>query len=294
VEIKRSSDSRIRREVVGQMLDYAANTQKYWPSDIIKELAIRKFGDEETLNVKLFEFLRLDDSTDATQDIYIYWNTVKENLRNGQVRLLFVADAIPSELRRIIEFLNEHMPRVEVLGVEIRQYKRKGTQALVPRVIGQSEFARQQKKPYRGSIEKTSMKEFLDSCPEYTRDFFNRVFTESSNRGFTTAWGTVGFSIRASLPNGKMATYFYEYPPSVNLSQVPFFQAYLRSIEDPQIPDKALNAFLKHIPFVQKESSQQTLEIKLDEKGLWQADSGLSEVMNIAKRIVDGESLGSN
>jgi hypothetical protein len=31
VEVKRGSDTRIRREVVGQMLDYAANGVKYWP-----------------------------------------------------------------------------------------------------------------------------------------------------------------------------------------------------------------------------------------------------------------------
>ena len=30
VEVKRSSDTRIRREVVGQMLDYAANASEYW------------------------------------------------------------------------------------------------------------------------------------------------------------------------------------------------------------------------------------------------------------------------
>ncbi len=31
VEVKRSTDTRIRREVVGQMLEYAANTVVYWP-----------------------------------------------------------------------------------------------------------------------------------------------------------------------------------------------------------------------------------------------------------------------
>ncbi len=30
VEVKRSSDTRIRREVVGQMLDYAANAVQFW------------------------------------------------------------------------------------------------------------------------------------------------------------------------------------------------------------------------------------------------------------------------
>src|SRR5829696_6151254 len=36
VEVKRSSDSRIRREVVGQMLDYAANAVAYLPVESLR------------------------------------------------------------------------------------------------------------------------------------------------------------------------------------------------------------------------------------------------------------------
>ena len=36
IEVKRSSDTRIRREVVGQMLDYAANAVVYWPVEKIR------------------------------------------------------------------------------------------------------------------------------------------------------------------------------------------------------------------------------------------------------------------
>src|SRR6185369_2549946 len=36
VEVKRSTDTRIRREVVGQMLDYAANAVAYWPVETIR------------------------------------------------------------------------------------------------------------------------------------------------------------------------------------------------------------------------------------------------------------------
>jgi hypothetical protein len=46
----------------------------------------------------------LENTPDAISDLDTYWDTVEQNLRNGQVRLLFVADEIPSELRRIIEF----------------------------------------------------------------------------------------------------------------------------------------------------------------------------------------------
>ncbi len=36
VEVKRSSDTRIRREVVGQMLDYAANAVAHWELERIR------------------------------------------------------------------------------------------------------------------------------------------------------------------------------------------------------------------------------------------------------------------
>jgi hypothetical protein len=55
---------------------------------------------------------------------------------------LFVSDAIPPELRRVTEFLNERMSRREVLGIEIRQYVGGGNlRTLVLRVVGQTEQA---------------------------------------------------------------------------------------------------------------------------------------------------------
>ena len=39
VECKRASDTRIRREVVAQMLDYAANGVEYWDLDRIRQSA---------------------------------------------------------------------------------------------------------------------------------------------------------------------------------------------------------------------------------------------------------------
>jgi hypothetical protein len=38
VEVKRSSDTRLRRAVVGQLLDYAANAVKHWPAAQIRAL----------------------------------------------------------------------------------------------------------------------------------------------------------------------------------------------------------------------------------------------------------------
>jgi hypothetical protein len=60
---------------------------------------------------------------------------------------VFVADAIPPELRRIVEFLNAQMNPAEVLAVEVLQYVgAEGTKTLVPRVIGRTADAERAKR----------------------------------------------------------------------------------------------------------------------------------------------------
>jgi hypothetical protein len=137
IEVKRSSDTRIRREVVGQMLDYAANSMIYWPAGVIREkfeLACESRGNDPNILVTELLGVKADDS----DSIENFWNQVKTNLQAGRIRLIFVADIIPKELQRIVEFLNEQMDPAEVLAIEIRQYVGEGLKTLVPKVIGQT------------------------------------------------------------------------------------------------------------------------------------------------------------
>jgi hypothetical protein len=74
-----------------------------------------------------------------------FWSRVRDNLSSGHIRMLFVADIIPVELRRIIEFLNVQMNPAEVLGVEIRHFVGEGVRTLVPMVFGATAAAEQKK-----------------------------------------------------------------------------------------------------------------------------------------------------
>ena len=69
------------------------------------------------------------------------------NLDAERFRLVFVSDRIPSSLRRIIEFLNEHTTNIDVLGIEVSQYTDNagGQQIIVPRFVGETEAAKQTK-----------------------------------------------------------------------------------------------------------------------------------------------------
>jgi hypothetical protein len=52
--------------------------------------------------------------------------------------MIFVADEIPYELRRIVEFLNEQMDPAEVLAIEVRQFVGEGRRTFVPKTIGET------------------------------------------------------------------------------------------------------------------------------------------------------------
>jgi hypothetical protein len=142
--VKRSSDTRIRREVVGQMLDYAANALLYWPIETLRaafEHSCAKRG--STPEDELTGLLGPEADQEA------FWQNAKTNLLAGRIRMIFVADQIPSELQRIVEFLNGQLAAAEVLAVELRQYRGGKQRTLVPRVLGQTAAAQQAKNPGR-------------------------------------------------------------------------------------------------------------------------------------------------
>ena len=150
VEVKRSSDTRIRREVVGQMLDYAANAISFWKVETIRLRYESKFGnDSEQAKIDM------DSKFENPVEYEDYWEKVDNHLKTGRIRLLFVADEIPSELKQIVEFLNQQMNPAEVLAIEIKQYTGQEQSTFVPRVIGQSlktVSAKQSKKQWDESL----------------------------------------------------------------------------------------------------------------------------------------------
>ncbi len=140
VEVKRGTDTRIRREVVGQMLDYAANAILHWP---VEELRGRFELHCEEADKNAADVLRDELGVDPDSDAF--WARVKSNLQAGRIRMLFVADRIPPELRKVVEFMNVQMRPAEVLAVELRQYQGGGLRTLAPIVLGQTQEAIEQK-----------------------------------------------------------------------------------------------------------------------------------------------------
>ena len=216
VEVKKSTNRELRRQVVGQMLDYAANAVRFWPAERIPAMF------EETCRLanrdsasELVNLLQVD-AENAEDAVAQYWESVERNLRTGRIRMVFVADAIPPELQTIVEFLNEQMRPAEVLAVEVRQYVGQGAKTLVPRVFGLTSEAMSQKGPNaQATAVRITEADFLsqitdDAYREGLRDFFARC----REMGIRDQWGAVGVSLKAPSPyRREPLTIAWVYPP---------------------------------------------------------------------------------
>lgn len=140
VELKRAVDTRLRREVVGQMLDYAANGTAYWQSGRIAESFAKSMADRGLdADEELLKFIGVETRPEE------FWDRVDTHFSAGRIKMVFVADQIPAELARIVEFLNEQM-RADVRAVELTWFEgADGSTALVPRIIGETQRALSEK-----------------------------------------------------------------------------------------------------------------------------------------------------
>lgn len=250
VEVKRKADTRIRREVVGQMLDYAANGVVYWPVENIRDRFNSVWRDkneepEAVLNEFLIGVWEPDD----------FWSAVEDNLKRGRIRMLFVADEIPAELQRIVEFLNEQMNPAEVLAVEIKQFSDNGLKVMVPKVIGRTAEAQAVKSNKRSPSKTWDLNSFMadlsikgseadvKAAKKVTDWAVENNMVVSFGKGAVT--GTMGFACRTNDAVVRSFTLFSTGKIEFDFSKGPFkddglnvdFRTKLNGINGIEIPE---------------------------------------------------------
>jgi hypothetical protein len=190
VEVKRQSDTRARREVVSQMLDYAANAKKFWQAQTLRnqfEKTCQK--NERDPDQTLGTFLGSEGLDPAG-----FWDVVHGKLLDGELRLLFIADQVPAELQSIVEFLNNQMTKTEVLAIEVTRYLGGGFSTHIPRLVGQTADAIQTKAPARASTRrKWDEKQFFaaaETQPASVQDALRKLCVLAKSDGFDFRWGT--------------------------------------------------------------------------------------------------------
>lgn len=239
VELKRAVDTRLRREVVGQLLEYAANAAAYWqPGNLAAAFAESAAADGNDPEALLDSFLQ---GADPDQ----FWNTVDANFSAGRIKLVFVADEIPSELARIVEFLNDQM-RADVRAVELSWFTSTdgNLTTLAPRVIGQTEQSKSIKKT-SASLPPISKEEWLQAhiAPvgnrtlEGARNFIEIVEALGCETGVTGPQASI-YALLPTSAGGKYPFFLNRY----SNGNIQFSTGYIKDAN--AFPDEAERQFL--------------------------------------------------
>ena len=150
VECKMASNPQVRREIVGQVLDYASS---FW------QMSVEEFDIKWQARTKhsLFENLELADALR---------HRLQDNLTSGEFRIILAVDEINADLRRIVEYLNSiTLASVAVIAVVYSRREDNGVEILLPSTYGdqlvQAKIAEAKKAKHEWTPE-----EFLDWVDE--------------------------------------------------------------------------------------------------------------------------------
>ena len=198
IECKRYYDTRSRREIVGQMLEYAANGQHYWTVDSLRDIteeSARKNNQE--VEDLLYELT--GDETIIAED---FFQNIMDNLREGQIRLIFFLEESPYELRSIVDYLNRQMERSEVLLIEAKQFTDGKVKLVVPQLFGYTEQARMIKKTVTLQKSQSGKRRkwdeetyFIDARDNHSLNndeisAIKKLYDYSSRKADNIGWGT--------------------------------------------------------------------------------------------------------
>ncbi|WP_026544561.1 hypothetical protein [Arthrobacter sp. 35/47] len=122
VECKLASNRQVRREIIGQMFDYASRLWTMQLEDFDRRWRERRLDSP------------FDGATDSGIDLRA---AVEANLQNARFRLVLAVDTINRDLRRIVEFLNRSLgSEISVVAVEYVRAVDGEIEILVPRSYG--------------------------------------------------------------------------------------------------------------------------------------------------------------
>lgn len=133
VEAKLETNREARRDVVGQILEYAALASAVL-ADMREEL-------ERNLNEA-----ELRGRFDGFDSVSTYVEDFIQNAENDRMRLIIATDAVTPGVRRIVEFLNRNVrSNLECYAVEFQVFGRGDDVIVNPSLVGQTQQAADEK-----------------------------------------------------------------------------------------------------------------------------------------------------
>jgi len=203
VETKLFQNPESRREVIGQIIEYAANAIEAWAGGGARQKATEFWGNQSP--PKEIDALLMEEFGEEL-DIDDFWRKVEENLTNKKIRLIIASDNLRPEIRRMIEYLNDEMKHTDIFGLELKFYGGEKESVLVPRLVGQSQSTIDKKGLSKTNVIWTEEKlksAYRELTDNFLVDRLDKILDWSLKRGYFFPSKSIKPSFRLKGSNKK-------------------------------------------------------------------------------------------
>lgn len=141
IETKLARNPQIRREVVGQVLEYVAQLSKWKAQDVI-QVANQYFQSSSdtggTGGATLTDLLKSTSEPEEMLSPGDVYERIENNLRKGRIKVVIASDAIPETLKDTVNFINS-FSNFDIYVLQVQLFKKDDLEIYAPAIFG---FAR--------------------------------------------------------------------------------------------------------------------------------------------------------
>ena len=184
------NNSEVRRKIVAQGIDYVASLYSDLTGEIIEDLAKEYYKNGFRDAIRKLGIQKIDRKK------------LEKNIEKTRFRIIFAADYIPVQLRKMIEFLNSACQELQVYGVEIKQFENDDSSNIISvNVFGPSSKEAVQKSARANLIDEVG---FFAEAEKNNKETFERLTTfyeVVKNDPFNYYWGTKSLNVNIKIKN---------------------------------------------------------------------------------------------
>lgn len=176
-----------KRLVVAQVLDYGASLwRSYSDGEVfLTELDELLASDQQGgLNGRLRQTFGLND-----EGITTVRESMRQNLRDGNLRFVVLMDALHERLKDLILYLNERS-RFSIYAVEMQFYRHEGYEIVIPKLFGAEASKAATPRGGRGTWDEHSFFEEAKKLPNDQFAAVEKLYQFAQRSGAEIGWGT--------------------------------------------------------------------------------------------------------
>jgi hypothetical protein len=232
VETKLWRNPEARREVVGQILDYAKELNKWTFTEL--DNAVRKYNRQYNANAEgILDTIRRFEPIDESDETFLI-DSISRNLKRGRFLLLIVGDGIRESVEDMVEYLSQSPQLYFTLAlIELQVYRfEKDSFIVMPQIVTRTkeitraiikveggvsenvsikvetdlgtETARTKGAPKRFTItEEDYFEQLLHNTDEQQVNFAKQIILDCEQRGYFIDWKQGSFVVKLIDPNGS-------------------------------------------------------------------------------------------